>query len=92
MADNYDKYKVYWQRPSGEKTVYPCLIYSQDRIGTEYADNTSYKNLRLFTLTLIGKEADNDPVIERFLELPYCSYDRRYIADNLYHDVLEIYF
>lgn len=92
MSSKYDKYKVYWQRPSGEKTVYPCLIYNLDRIGTDYADNTAYKNLRMYTLTLIGKESDNDDIIEQLLALPYCSFDRRFINDNLYHDVFELYF
>lgn len=92
MRSNYNKYRVYWQQPSGEKMVYPCLVYEQSRIGTNYADNTSYRNLRSYTLTLIGKESDNDAVIEALLALPYCSYDRRFINDNLYHDVFEIYF
>lgn len=92
MRSKYDKYKVYWQQPTGAKMVYPCLIYSQDTINTNHADNTAYRNLHLYSITLIGKESDNDDVVEKILALPYCSYDRRFINDNLYHDVFNLYF
>lgn len=92
MSSKFSKYDVYWQKPNNTKTVYPCIIYSTNTINTNHADNTSYRNMRLYTITLIGKEPDNDDVIEQILELPYCSFDRRFINDNLYHDVFNLYF
>ena len=37
------------------------------------------------------KMPDND-VIYKLLRLPYCSYDRHYVSDNLNHDVLILYY
>lgn len=92
MASKYKKYEVYWQQPTSTKMIYPCIVYAMDTIGTDHADNTSYRNLRLYSITLIGKESDNDDLIEQILALPYCSFDRRFINDNLYHDVFNLYF
>ena len=44
-----------------------------------------------YDLTVIAKRPDH-PVIKKLLALPYCSYDRHYVADNLNHDVLTIYY
>lgn len=92
MASKYKKFDVYWQQPNNTKMVYPCIVYGMDTINTNHADDTAYRNMRLYTITLIGKEPDNDDVIEQLLALPYCSFDRRFINDNLYHDVLNLYF
>lgn len=92
MASKYKNFKVYWQPPTGTKMVYPCLIYNLDKINTDHADNRGYRNLRLYTITLIGKEPDNEDLFEQLLDLPYCTFDRRFITDNLYHDVFELYF
>lgn len=92
MSSKFSKYGVYWQKPNNTKTVYPCIIYGMATINTNHADNTAYRNMRLYTITLIGKESDNDSVVEQILALPYCSFDRRFINDNLYHDVFNLYF
>ena len=44
-----------------------------------------------YELIVIARRPDH-PVIKKLLALPYCSYDRHYIADNLNHDVLTIYY
>jgi hypothetical protein len=31
-------------------------------------------------------------VIKKLLALPYCEYNRHYVAENLNHDVLTLYF
>lgn len=94
MSNYYgeSKYKVYWQQPTGTKMSYPCLIYEMNTINHLFGDNLGYRNLKRYNLTLIGKEPDNDVLLEAFLKLPYCSFDRRFISDNLYHDVLELYY
>ena len=92
MASKYQTFKVYWQKPNSSKITYPCIIYSMDTINTNHADNTAYRNLRLYSITLIGREPDNDDLIEQLLALPYCTFDRRFINDNLYHDVFNLYF
>ena len=81
---------VYYQPPESVKMEYPAIRYSKSRIEVKRADNSIYsKNIR-YELIVIDRKPDN-PVIDKLLELPYCSYDRGYNADNLNHDVLTIY-
>ena len=81
---------VYYQPPESVKMEYPAIRYSKSRIDVKRADNSIYsKNIR-YELIVIDRKPDN-PVIDKLLELPYCSYDRGYNADNLNHDVLTIY-
>ena len=53
-----------------------------------YCDIKLNKKIKII---VIDKKPDNE-VINKLLELPYCSYDRQYVADNLYHDVFTLYY
>ncbi|EET59428.1 hypothetical protein BRYFOR_08519 [Marvinbryantia formatexigens DSM 14469] len=82
---------VYYQPPEGLKMEYPAIRYSKNRISTQKANNSAYiKHIR-YEIIVIDRRPDN-PVIEKLLELPYCSYDRHYVSDNLNHDVLTLYY
>lgn len=82
---------VYYQPPESVKMQYPAIRYSKKSIQSAYANNSKYLMRDCYELIVISRKPDN-PVIKRLLALPYCSYDRPYIADNLYHDVLTIYY
>ena len=82
---------VYYQPPESVKMQYPAIRYSKKKIQSVYANNSKYLMRDCYELIVISRKPDN-PVIKRLLALPYCSYDRQYIADNLYHDVLTIYY
>ena len=82
---------VYCKPPESIKMQYPAIRYSKKNIQSVYANNSKYLMRDCYELIVISRKPD-DPVIKRLLTLPYCSYDRQYIADNLYHDVLTIYY
>lgn len=82
---------VYYQPPESIKMQYDAIRYSKKNIRSNYANDTKYSIRDCYELIVISKRPDN-PVIKKLLALPYCSYDRPYIADNLYHDVLTIYY
>ena len=82
---------VYYQPPENLKMEYPCIRYSKTKIVSYHADNTKYRNMDCYDLIIIDKKADN-PVISKILTLKYTYYDRRYTSDNLYHDVIRIYY
>lgn len=82
---------VYYMPPEGTKMSYPAIKYSKSTIKSTYANNAKYSMRDCYQLIVIAKLPDH-PVIKRLLELPYCSYDRHYVADNLNHDVLTIYY
>lgn len=82
---------VYYQPPESIKMQYPAIRYSKKTISSIYANNAKYLMQDCYELIVISRLPDN-PVIKKLLELPYCSYDRSYVADNLNHDVLTIYY
>ena len=82
---------VYYQPPESVKMEYPAIVYSKNNIKITHANNAMYTKNNQYILTVISKKPD-DPVIDKLLNLPYCSYDRNYKTDNLNHDVLILYF
>lgn len=82
---------VYYQSPETVKMSYPAIRYSKRKPDIKNADNMHYSKTNCYELIVIDRSPDN-PVIDKLLELPYCSYDRWYASDNLNHDVLTIYY
>ena len=73
------------------KMEYPAIKYSKTNITITHANDSAYSMRDRYEIIVIAKLPDH-PVIKKLLELPYCSYDRQYKSDNLYHDVLSIYY
>lgn len=82
---------VYYQPPASVKMKYPAIRYSKAGLRPDYANNSVYRKLTRYEITVIDRTPDN-PVIDMLMELPYCSYDRHYVADNLNHDTLTLYY
>ena len=82
---------VYYTPPESIKMQYPAIRYSKKKIESVHANDSKYLMRDCYELIVISRTPDR-PVIKKLLELPYCSYDRPYVADNLYHDVLTIYY
>ena len=82
---------VYYQPPTNTMMQYPAIVYSLKRKESRYANDAKYSNLNCYEIIVIDKRPDN-PVIDKLLDLPYCSYSANYKADNLEHDVLTLYF
>lgn len=71
---------------------YPCIRYTRDRGQHIKADNKTYIYRQAYQIMYIDPNPDNDIVdklIEHFGEI---SYNRNYVADNLNHDVLVLYY
>lgn len=81
---------VYFQPPASCKMEYDAIRYSLKTIDVKRANDSVYIDKDCYKLTVISRRP-NSPVIRKILQLPYCSYDTNYIADNLYHDVLTLY-
>lgn len=81
---------VYFQPPSNIQMNYPAIKYEIDRIDTKFADDSSYIRNKRYTITVISKNAKPE-IIDKLLDLPMCTFDRSYVADNLNHFVFTIY-
>ncbi len=82
---------VYFQPPATIKLQYPCIVYHRSKINRRFADNKPYSSKVQYTLVLIGRSPESD-LVDKILELPYCSYDRFYVADELNHDAFTLYY
>lgn len=82
---------VYFQPPPTVKMEYPCIVYSRDTIDIKHANDKPYSLTRRYSVTYITKDPDS-VVVEKLANLPLCSYDRFYTADNLNHDVFKLFF
>lgn len=82
---------VYFQSPPTIQMVYPCIVYHRSDIDTKFADNVPYGLKKEYTITVIDKDPDS-LIPDRVSLLESCTFDRRYIKDNLYHDVFSLYF
>ena len=87
LEELLDSNEVYYKPPKNTMMSYPAIRYHLKDIVLNHADDSSYTKRNRYEVIVIDKKPDN-LVISKLLDLPYCSYDRQYISDNLYHDVL----
>ena len=82
---------VYYQPPDNLTMEYPAIRYSLSDIDSKYANNKMYFGMKCYDIVVIDKDEDN-PLIEKLLELPYASFNRHYVSDNLNHDIIKLYY
>lgn len=85
------KRHVYFQPNTNIRIAYPCIVYQLSDIDAKFADNIPYIHQRKYSLTVIDKDPDS-MIVDKVAALPRCSFDRPYVADNLYHWVFTIYY
>ena len=81
---------VYYNPPTNLRMEYPAIRYSLSNIQTNNANDTKYVKTKRYNLIVISRESDPE-VVDRLLELPYCSFDTHYKSDNLNHYSLTLY-
>ena len=82
---------VYFQPPEDKKMEYPAIRYSLSDIESRYANNAKYSQLNRYEVIVISK-LPNNAAIQKILDLPYSSFDRHYVSNNLNHDSITLYF
>lgn len=83
---------VYFQPPENTRISYPCVIYNRDYSDTARADNLAYLFRYRYQLMYIDQDPDSDFVERLIQQLPMCSFERHFTADNLNHEVLNVYY
>jgi len=82
---------VYFQPPPGLRMEYPCIVYNRADHLINHADDIPYKRDKRYQVTVIDRNPDS-VIPDKVAQLPLCSYDRFYTADNLNHDVFQLFF
>jgi len=83
--------RVYFQPPTNIQLVYPCIVYKRDFADTKFADNNPYSNTLRYMVTVIDRDADSD-IPPKVAALPMTLFNRYYSADELHHDVYNVFF
>ena len=82
---------VYFQPPESFKMVYPAIRYKLANIDNTHADNRVYLQGTAYQLTYITKDPE-DVMIKTLSQLPKCTFDRFFVADNLNHYFYTLYY
>lgn len=86
-----DSRNVYFNPPESVKMKYPAIVYSRARPENLRANNSLYKKFNAYEVTVISERPDSE-IVDIISQLPMCSWDRQFVANNLYHDVFTIYY
>jgi hypothetical protein len=82
---------VYFQPPETVQMEYPCIVYRRDLIRTNFADDIPYRILKRYQVTVIDRDPDSD-IPDKVGQLPMCSFNRFFTADELNHDIFNLFF
>lgn len=82
---------VYFQPPASLRMAYDAIRYELKDIDNIHASNIVYKHNVAYEITVIYRNPDSDLPF-KIAQLPMCSHDRHYTADNLNHDVFTLYY
>lgn len=85
--------KDVWFQPGSNITLkYPCILYEIQDNDVTHASNKIYKHMRCYKVTVIDRNPSSKLPDKVLFGFPYCEYVNTYIADQLYHNVYNVYF
>lgn len=82
---------VYFQPPGTISIQYPCIIYSLQKVNSEYGDNFGYHKRDCYSVTYIDKNPDSI-IPDQIGDLELSSFERYYVAENLHHNIYNVYY
>lgn len=82
---------MYFQPPDNITLTFPCIVYQRYAEKTDFANNSPYRLTDRYQVTVI--DSDPDSLIPKMVaSLPMCTKNRFFVADNLNHDVYNLYY
>lgn len=91
LADILGSREVYFQQPETRKMHYPAIVYDRSSIDQTFADDLTYLGRKQYTVTLIYYDPDSELPDKLLSGFSLIRHVRNYSADNLHHDVFELY-
>lgn len=82
---------AYFQPPNNLQLEYPCIVYEIEATDTTFADNTLYRALKRYQVTVIDRDPDSE-IPDKVALLPMCTHTRTFRTEQLYHHVFNLYF
>lgn len=84
--------KVYFQPPANIKMQYDCIRYERDGAYSGFAGNLPYRFTQRYSLVVISRNPDCGIAKYIATHFPMCEEGRHFVADNLHHETLTLYF
>ena len=81
---------TYLNPPPSVRMRYPAIKYSLNNVDLTFANDGVYRTIPSYQVILIDDDPDSI-YVGKILQIPYCSFNSFYIADNLNHWVFTIY-
>lgn len=91
LVDLLGSRNVYFQPPPNIVMEYPCVVYRRENMVIHHANDHPYKHKKRYQITVIDRNPDS-LIPDKVAQLPTCAFDRFYTADNLNHDVFQLFF
>jgi hypothetical protein len=82
---------VYFQPPTSTVMEYPAIVYNRDALRDQFADNLPYLRRTRYQVTVIDPDPDS-LIPDKVAALPLSAYDRHFTADQLNHDIYNVYY
>lgn len=83
---------VYFQPPTSLLMEYPCIRYSKTGVNQRRANGKRYISTNRYELIVIDYDPDS-PIPDMILDhFEMASFDRPYVANNLNHFVITLYY
>lgn len=82
---------VYFQPPANVSMQYPAIVYKRNNAKTAFGDDIPFTVTRRYLVTLIAQTPDSN-IWEKLVSLPRCLHERWFAANDLNHDVFNLYF
>ena len=81
---------LYFQPPSNQQLVYPCIVYSNAKPVDFKSNNKLYIRKYGYRLTVIEKNPIC-PIAQSIVGDEFATYENEFVKDNLYHTILQYY-
>jgi hypothetical protein len=91
LEDILGSRNAYFQPPANVQLLYPCIVYERMTADSMFAGNKMYRYTKKYQVTVIDRDPDT-AISDKVATLPMCSYRQFFKADNLNHDVFDLYF
>ena len=92
LCDLLGSNNVYFQPPENVRMGYPCIVYSRQNADSKFANNKTYISNMRYQVSYIDTNPDSDFHIKMITTFPMCTYVNHFVADNLNHEIFDLYF
>lgn len=83
---------VFYNPPATVRLPRPCIVYSLSGISAKRADNINYNSINRYKVTVVTPDPDDDMHEQILAHFKMATFDTSYVAENLYHRVITLYY